>query len=281
MTARGWFLTWNSPPADWKTAFAVETLQEKHVMYAVWQLEEVLTPHVQGYLEFENAVRRTAVAKMFPGGHVEKRLGTPQEAMTYCTKEATRIEGPWDFGTLPLGSGSRSDLEALTESIEGGATLHSLALEHARSVLKYHRGIQALIAWRVPARHRPDIQVTVYWGDTGTGKTRLVYEKEPDVFAVMTPTGKTVWFDGYEQQATVLFDDFRPSWMPLSYLLRLLDRYPMTVQVKGGTVSWNPLHVYLTCDSHPRTWFLEESGSQQLMRRISSILHFSDPISSS
>lgn len=45
------------------------------------------------------------------------------------------------------------------------------------------------------------------------------------------------WWDGYDEQQIVLFDDFRPTHYDFAALLQVFDRYPMTVEVKGDTVN--------------------------------------------
>ena len=58
------------------------------------------------------------------------------------------------------------------------------------------------------------------------------------------------WFDGYDGQDTAIFDDFRASGNRFSYILRLIDRYPMDVPVKGGFVYWNPGTLYSPAQEH-------------------------------
>ena len=43
------------------------------------------------------------------------------------------------------------------------------------------------------------------------------------------------WWDGYSGQETVVLDDFKDYAMPLVELQRLLDWYPLWVEVKGGS----------------------------------------------
>ena len=56
-------------------------------------------------------------------------------------------------------------------------------------------------------------------------------------------SSKMDWFDGYIGQDTAIFDDFRASGNRFSYILRIIDRYPMDVPVKGGFVYWNPKYI--------------------------------------
>ena len=70
------------------------------------------------------------------------------------------------------------------------------------------------------------------WGPSGTGKSRFVAARWPDAFW-KAPESK--WWDGYSGQETVVLDDFKDYAMPLVELQRLLDWYPLWVEVKGGS----------------------------------------------
>ena len=113
--------------------------------------------------------------------------------------------------------------------------------------------------------------VTWIYGPTGTGKTRSVIFKEPDLWV----SGFNLnWFDGYIGQPAVLFDDFRGSFCSFQTLLRLTDRYVFPVPVKGGFVDWAPLRIYITSCLHPKDAYPNcDEKVDQLLRRIDTILH--------
>ena len=46
----------------------------------------------------------------------------------------------------------------------------------------------------------------------------------------------TQWWDGYGTHDTVILDDFRGDCMRLTDLQRLLDWYPLWVEIKGGSL---------------------------------------------
>ena len=73
-------------------------------------------------------------------------------------------------------------------------------------------------------------EVWVLWGPSGTGKSRFVAARWPDAFW-KAPESK--WWDGYSGHETVVLDDFKDYGMPLVDLQRLLDWYPLWVEVKG------------------------------------------------
>ncbi len=81
----------------------------------------------------------------------------------------------------------------------------------------------------------------------------------------MAPTSDGVWFDGYEGQKDVIIDDMVPDCMAVGLFLRLFDRYPMSVPIKGAFVNWNPRRVFITSNFCPGDCGF---GSDACMRRI-------------
>lgn len=71
----------------------------------------------------------------------------------------------------------------------------------------------------------------VLWGPTGLGKTAQICQNYDPAEMYWKPHGP--WWDGYEQQRVVVFDEFY-SWYPYGDILRLLDRFPLKVPVKGA-----------------------------------------------
>lgn len=111
-------------------------------------------------------------------------------------------------------------------------------------------------------------------GPTGVGKTRWAYEHDPTLYP--KPNGHK-WFDGYLGHKTALFDDFRgdASGITYSFLLQLLDRYPLRVEVKGGMVEWVPETIIITSNDDPRYWYPMESNLAPLFRRLTTVKIFS------
>lgn len=125
-----------------------------------------------------------------------------------------------------------------------------------------------------------------FWGKTGTGKTRTAVELARDigVDCWMSHSEKLQWFDGYHGQPFVIIDDFRRNMCSFNYFLRLLDRYEMQVQVKGGYVNWIPKYIVITCPvdvDEAYTYFDFRSNEEkvwdnldQLKRRITDEICF-------
>jgi len=225
------------------------------------------TPHLQGYLEFKNQVSYDTLKKEFPKMHFERRRGSPQQASDYCKKDGKFEEN----GTIS-NPGKRTDLELVAQTITENKNLRTIALEHPESYIKYHNGIEKLRNL-THFEHR-DAAPNVFWlyGKSGTGKTRYVADKHPDYYL----KNSSKWWDGYEQQETVLIDDYDfDHYYGFRELLRLLDRYKYQVEVKGSVINFNSPYIYITSEFPPEHFFgKDENTIKQILRPIKEVKLF-------
>lgn len=162
----------------------------------------------------------------------------------------------------------------LQQDLKEGKRLRQIADDHFGSFLKYQRGITAAKLAYAPKRDwQPS--VVVYWGRTGAGKTRAVYDNLSSPEDVYVHPGGP-WFDGYDGQPIVLFDDYAGSEFKLQYFLKLLDRYPMQVPIKGGFVSFIPQEIYITSNLNPNSWYSNANYEHvaAMKRRFTNVVHF-------
>lgn len=74
------------------------------------------------------------------------------------------------------------------------------------------------------------------------------------------------WFDTYNGEEDVIFDDLDAEEKPpRSLFLRLTDRYPMKVAVKGSYVEWSPKRIFITSNARPEDLYY---GDAAVLRRI-------------
>jgi len=229
-----------------------------HFKCGVCQVEiapETRRVHIQGYIEFDAPVRLNHVKTYFGGAkpHLEPARGNWMQNLEYCTKADTRHPGLINPLFMPdeetwtkfhQQQGRRNDLEDAVETLRTGKRLAAVADQHPTTFVKYHKGFAALASKLNVARgpgYRP-LDVRFYWGPTNTGKSSDVFaEFQFDSIFVKECTHK--WWDGYEGQQVVLFDDFdgvssdSTKALPITEMLRILDRYPHMVETKGGMVS--------------------------------------------
>ena len=232
-----------------------------------------------GVISFKNPRSFGAVGKLVRGWHVEKMRGTIDQAIAYCSKEETRdTDAPFGFteeGTRPLSagtSGGRSDLKAVAALVQSGAGIGAVAAAHPVSTILFARGIQFLIGLQVKSRSWAT-EVYWYFGPTGSGKTRAASDACPSAY---WKSNGNKWWDGYESHEDVIIDDYRTNFSPFNELLRLFDRYPMQVEVKGGSREFVARRIYVTTPKNPRdTWSLRsDEDLGQLVRRITEVRHF-------
>lgn len=228
------------------------------------------TPHLQGYVEFPARLRFNSVTNALPRGcHIERRAGTAVQASDYCKKDGDFVE----HGELSrVRPGQRNDILDAKRILDEGGSLKDCAEEAFGTYLRYSRSLTQYRQFKIPDRDWI-VNVQIFWGDPGTGKTKSVYDKEETIYS--HPGG--AWFDGYDGQEAVLFDDFTGSCFRLQYLLKLLDRYPMQVPVKGGFVKWSPRRIYITSNLEPDDWYpnAREIHRTALRRRFTEVKQFS------
>lgn len=181
-----------------------------------------------------------------------------------CVDPGTRFE----LGALPLNRSSGKDWDAIWESAKRGrygdipadvrircySTLTKIAKDHMEPV----------------AMER---EVYVYWGDTGTGKSRRSWAEAGLKAYPKEPTTK--FWDGYRGQEHVVIDEFR-GVIDISHLLRWLDRYPVCVECKFGAVEFNAQKIWITSNLNPRDWYpnADEETKAALRRRFTRVVHF-------
>lgn len=179
------------------------------------------------------------------------------------------------------GAGYRSDLEDVTSLIRDGAPLAQIAAENLSTYIKYSRGIKSALAI-LRAPHSMERYVHILHGPTGTGKTRSVWERHgAEVFSFGDIKD---WFDGYGGESVILCDEVTYdavtntlNGLPIRWWNKFLDRYPMRLQVKGGSCLHQAKAIYLTTNQDPRRdWWtcLPLGESAAFWRRVTTIKPF-------
>jgi len=219
-----------------------------------------LTPHLQGFVAWENprSIDKFMTVFITKGVHVERTRGTAKQASDYC-KEDGKFE---EFGTMPH-QGSRTDWHAAITQLKNGAAITDV-IEEQPHLLPCQRALREFKTMLLKPLHR-DVNVIVLIGGAGTGKTRYAYDKYPDLYS--KPRGE--WWDGYTGQKTILLDDYY-GYLPYCELLRVLDRYPYQVPVKGGYVfaQWDT--IVITSNESPERWY-SKGLTDALRRRLNNI----------
>lgn len=263
--AIAWVFTMNNPTTD------IESIEHAKIRYAIWQKEtgESGTPHYQGYIQFKDKKRfneaRTIIQGIFQGAHLEIARGTLEENQAYCSKLEGRMAGPFNYGTAKT-QGKRTDLEEVRGKIKARVPMKQIADEHFGSFVRYHKGFEIYQSMQMPERtEKPEVYI--HYGPTRVGKTYLAKTEHPGEHYMKD---KTKWWFGYEQQPTVILDEFSGSNMTADELKLLLDENKYNVETKGGQMKFNSKFIYLTSNKHPGDWYpnLGEADRKAIWARI-------------
>lgn len=204
-------------------------------------------------------------------------------AMEYVWKQDTAMMvARFEFGLKKLvGSGNHRSIEMAAQLVLEKKTKKQIAEAEPTLFMKFWKSIQVLDATLHPAPKRPRADINVIWihGDTGTGKTVLLGELlkdfngedlQGDAYWVGDlPNGaKSMWWDGYSGNRTVVFDDFVDTCWPLEYLLRMLDGSPVRVPVKGASEPLHAVNFLFTARDTPDKYFQDARQWDAWKRRF-------------
>lgn len=265
--ARAWCFTIFPQEELWtETTDIMKSLGQDKAQYLIYGIEKCPTSgrrHLQGYIYFKNSKSMSAVKKLLKDNtaHLEKARGSPQENIKYCSKDGEFFF----FGDEPK-QGKRTDIAMIKDDLATGANMRTVIL-NARS----NQGIQYAKSYMTYHEKKRDYAPEVFWiyGPTGTFKSTLAQQMAKDPH-YQQESGK--WWDGYDAHEDVIINDFTQDFCKYAELLRLLDRYPHRVQVKGGYRSWLAKRIFITCPSHPKEMFgCARQEGRELMRRINHI----------
>lgn len=262
----------------------------KGVRYIVWQLEKCPKSgkhHLQGYMELHKSKEFKPIQKILddPTAHLEARKAkTAKEAVAYCKKADSRVEGPWELGTCSQ-QGSRVDLEGFRDAIKEKKTNAELLDTHLGQMARYPR-LLGLVRETMRPPDTPELCVTLFLGKTDTGKSRAARAyfdgKGMEWWTPPIQQGMSHWFDQYCWHPGVILDEFNGS-MPLTDLLKVLDIYPLYVPIKGGHTWYRPKEIIITSNYHPLKWYDwlnprdRTESIEPLRRRIHRIWDFNAP----
>ena len=213
--------------------------------------------------------------KWLPGAHMEERKGTREQAKAYCSKDDTRIEGPWEKGNWEAGGiGTRTDLRRIKEKLDAGVSTECIAHsdEHFETWCKYRGAFNEYKKIRTSPRTWKT-EVYVYWGESGTGKSTMAQQMAPNAY---WKTNDEYW-DGYNGEEDVIIDDFY-GWIRYDIMLRLLDRYPMDVNARYGHRRLAAKRMFITSNKRPEDWYPNIIDKKPLLRRIEHIVHYRELI---
>lgn len=233
------------------------------------------TYHLQGYAQFTKALVFNTIKRLFPRAHIEAVKGTVKQAIDYCKKDGNFDE----YGELRT-QGKKSSNKAAYEKIKERINVNRDPLINVirdcenTAQVKFAEIMEKYVSIGDDVSKK---EVFWFFGPTGSGKTRMAFEMSNKESLWMS-SENLKWFDGYSGQEDVIVDDFRGDFTTFHFLLRLLDRYPLNVPIKGGFVRWMPKRIFITCPFPPKDAYQGIEDKRQLYRRISQVRYFGNSL---
>lgn len=238
---RKWQVTINNPLEHGMDHAAIRAIiEEMQLDYACLcdEIGEEGTYHTHVFIQGKNAIRFSTMKAKFPSGHLEMCNGTAQENRDYIRKEGKHAKSKKketnlpetfeEFGECPIERpGHRSDLDDLYDWITEGRSNAEIIKEEPRymfSLDKIDNARQTILEAKYRSTER-DIHVEYWYGETGVGKTRGLFDLYgyEDVYRI---TDYDHPWDSYRQQRVVAFEEFHSS-RKIQEMLNWLDRYPL------------------------------------------------------
>lgn len=215
--------------------------------------------HWQIFLHCKNPKTLKSMIKKLKPRHVEICKGTVQDNEKYCKKEKVAFE----LGNKPS-PGQRTDLVAIQEKIKKKVPMEEIADQHFSQWVVYNRSFEKYQKMLIKERNW-ETEVEIYWGPPGSGKTRKAVDENPGAVFVEYENG---FFQGYNGEDVVIFDDFEGYEFSRKLSLRLTDRYPMKLNIKNGDINFCAKKIIFTSNSNPETWICWNSAFKRRVTKI-------------
>jgi len=218
--------------------------------------------HWQLLVVFKTKCRLGAVKRTFGDG-IHAELSKSKAADDYVWKDETRVEGTqFELGQKPFKRNCQTDWDACLENAKRGR----LGDIPSDVLLRYYGNIRRIGMDNLqPAAQ--ERQIIVYWGESGTGKSRRAWNQAGFDAYPKDPLSK--FWDGYRGQENVVIDEFRGG-ISIGHVLRWFDRYPVNVEIKGAAVTLQATRIWITSNLSPVDWYpdLDNETKAALMRRL-------------
>lgn len=283
----------------------------QHFQYAIWRKKnlpgvdgEVVGSVWDGFIEARDRLRvRTLCSVLgWHGPGMDFRLMPMGRMRREDARAQVMNKGPdgmtdaVEWGQWRMNAQDQQFIE-LQQRAASGDSLEDLRIAFPSLVAKHYYYVTRMVADfdRKRAQQPREVNVWLFYGKTGTGKTTVAYKQalelvggDPCKVYILdntTATGKicgTVWFDGYTGQKCLVLDDYMGREYPVNQMLRWLDgKIPLQIPIKGSMTQARWTHVWITTNIPFDMW--QDAGCPMvpesrdaLWRRINHVYRFTD-----
>lgn len=270
---RNWCFTVNNYTEEDVRLFMGDLPRVKYIIFQRERGNEKETPHLQGYLELDCVQRLSFLQKIHGKAHWEVRRGTQQQAIDYCRKEETREPDtePFERGEKSNANGVRKDsfsVNVLTSERRGElieeVRQKRMRISDLSSYDMQDTGLMRaleVVYKDMAGPFREDLRVITIIGPTGVGKSWSVQKLFPEGVCKWINGNTGCWFSEVDKEVC-LFDEFAGQ-IAIERFLKLIDPYPMQIEVKGGMRPCYWRTIFICSNVTPECWYNNFEGDEK------------------
>lgn len=239
-----------------------DQLECKYIIYGK-EVGESGTPHLQGFVYFDDKISLKAAIKKLPGSHVQMARSI-FDAIEYCKKDGDFTER----GIQPMDQKRKGEVEKERWSgIKELAKAGRLDEIEPEVFVKHYKTLKEIAKDNMPpVPDAPELPGYWYFGRAGTGKSRTAREENPGAYS--KPLNQ--WWDGYQDESVVIVDDMDPFHKSLAYEFKMWgDRYAFIAPIKGGALRIRPTKIIVTSQYTPEEIWEDAATLEAINRRFS------------
>lgn len=261
-----WFGTWNNPPDESKEGLKKlhEKLDAKYTRGQLEEGEEMETHHFQFVTFLKENKRLTGMKKVNNQIHWEPSKS--KSANNYVWKDETRIDGPWEFGTIPKQGAPLAKKKIDWDDVWEKACNQEIHKINAWVRICHYSKLKDIAKDHLKIVDSDHVRGIWVHGEFGTGKSRWFRDNIP--IDKLYPKLCNKWWDGYTGQPVVVMDDLDKSHECLAQQIKIWgDRYGCILETKGGAETARYDWFVVTSQYHIDEIFTEEATVGALKRR--------------
>ncbi len=122
-----------------------------------------------------------------------------------------------------------------------------------------------------------EMDVRIYWGKSENEILQKAIEEFPNAYHKMSDK----WFNNYNNEECVIINNFNPSnrfgskrnSSILDLYSKLIDRYPMYVEYRGGSRIFNSKVIIFISNINPNEWFINNLRRESFFRKVKTIIN--------
>lgn len=245
--------------------------------------------HYQAFVRFETPRRFSTIRKRFTTrglipNYCEPRQYSIQSCVTYCSKEDTRVEGPWQVGSFETTPTKQATYQECIEALDTGSTIQDLLTDDKTKAVASQKlpALKAIESAKMleMAQQEREVEAFYLWGPPRTGKTYSVthLRHDPTECYLYNSNDAHPW-DSYTGQSILVLDEFQ-SQPEFHSLCTWLEGYPCQLPARYSSkwALWSEVWIISNasledCINTYRRKKIPESMLGSLPGRIKTVIH--------